>query len=221
LSGARIVRIAVHSTVQNRGLGSHLLDQIQNHPTINQLDYLASCFGATIDLLRFWKKSDYLPVRIGIQRNASSGEHSVVVLKSISKKGKEVFTLARKRFFKQFPHQLSDPLRYLEPDLVAFLLNRDRKIQPVLDEMDWEDIKAFVDNERIYEACPTPIWELTCSILTNKDSFELINNLQRDVLIRKVLQKNSWQEVARLTRLSGKKSIQQSLRHALLPFIKQ
>ncbi len=220
LSGARIVRIAVHPAVQNRGLGSFLLEQIQDHPDLSELDYLAACFGATTDLLNFWKKSTYLPMRIGIQRNASSGEHSVVVLKPISTKGEKLFTTARERFFKQFPHQLSDPLRDLEPDLVAFLLKQNISFQPVLDEMDWQDIKAFVQNERIYETCMAPIWDLTCAALMNKESSALIDNKQRDVLIRKVLQKNNWQDVAKFTGLSGKKSVLESLRKALLPLLK-
>ena len=220
LSGARVVRIAVHSTVQNRGLGSFLLEQIQDHPDLSELDYLAACFGATTDLLNFWKKSTYLPMRIGIQRNASSGEHSVVVLKPISTKGEKLFTTARERFFKQFPHQLADPLRDLEPDLVAFLLKQNISFQPVLDEMDWQDIKAFVQNERIYETCMAPIWDLTCAALMNKESSALIDNKQRDVLILKVLQKHSWQNVAKLTGLSGKKNVLENLRKALLSFLK-
>ena len=220
LSGARIVRIAVHPAVQNRGLGSFLLEQIQDHPDLSELDYLAACFGATTDLLRFWKKSAYLSVRIGIQRNASSGEHSVVVLKPMSEKGEKLFITARERFFKQFPHQLADPLRDLEPDLVAFLLKQDKKIQSELDEMDWQDIKAFVQNERIYETCIAPIWDLTFATLMNKERSALIDNKQRDVLIRKVLQKNNWQDVAKFTGLSGKKSVLESLRKALLPLLK-
>ncbi len=221
LSGVRVVRIAVHSAVQNQGLGSYLLDQIQNHPDIRDLDYLASCFGSTVDLLRFWKKSNYLPIRIGIQRNASSGEHSVVVLKPISKKGKDLFTLARKRFFRQFPDQLADALRDLEPDLTAFLLKSDQKIQADLDEMDWEDIKAFVQNERLYETCLAPIRDLTLAVLMDKDNADQIKNTQRDLLIRKVLQNHNWQEVVKLTDYSGKKNILENLRKALLPFLKK
>ena len=221
LSGTRVVRIAIHSAVQNHGLGSHLLDQIQKHPTMSDLDYLASCFGATEDLLRFWKKSDYLPIRIGVQRNASSGEHSVVVFKPISEKGKELFNIARERFFRQFPHQLADSLQDLEPDLAAFLLKTDQNVRADLDEMDWEDIKAFVQNERIYEACLAPIRDLMLAVLMDKDNADQIKKSQKDLLIRKVLQNHSWQETARLTGYSGKKSILENLRKALLPFLDQ
>ncbi len=214
LKGARVVRIAVHPAVQNHGLGSYLLDQIQKHPTISDLDYIATCFGATVDLLRFWKKADYLPIRVGLQRNASSGEHSVVLFKPISKKGNHLLVTARERFFRQFPHQLADSLQDLEPDIVAFLLQQNKKILPQLDEMDWEDFRAFIRNERVYETCPASILDFVCSIFMNNDAVTL-NNLQRDVVIRKVLQKNSWENIARIMGLSGKKEIVQKLQEAL------
>ena len=182
---------------------------------ITQLDYLASCFGATVDLLSFWKKADYLPIKMGTQRNASSGEHSVVVFNPISKKGSELLILARKRFFRQFPHQLADALQDLEPDLAAFLLQSDQKIRPDLDEMDREDIKAFIRGERIYEACPGSLKDFILASVKDKDKTGLINNSQRDLLISKVLQKKSWIEVAELTKLKGKSAVIKNLQRSL------
>lgn len=221
LKGARIVRIAVHPALQRKGLGSCLLDQLQDHPVIKHLDYLAACFGATTDLLRFWKNNEYLPVRVGIQRNASSGEHSAVVFKPLSQSGAELFSIARSRFFRQLPHQLSDPLQDLEPDLAAFLLIQEQKIKPALDEMDWEDIRAFIHNERIYEACPAPLWAFTCAALMDKDLSTLLSGIQRNVLISKVIQKKHWQQIAKSSGLSGRREVREILQEGLHILLKQ
>lgn len=221
LTGARVVRIAVHAALRNKGFGTKLLDSIKKHPSISGLDYMGSCFGATTELLQFWEKSDYQHVRIGVQRNASSGEHSVVVLNPLSEKGKELFALAQQRFYKQFPHQLFDSLSDLETELVAFLLKQDQikpnqiiqeqKVKPKLDEMDWEDINAFIKNERIYESCSASIWDLTYASFMDEEKIKLLNSDQKEVLIKKVLQKKSWKEVSDI----GKKTILKNLREVL------
>ncbi len=218
LRGIRVVRIAVHPVVQDRGIGSYMLEQIHQSSKESKFDYLASCFGATRALLKFWNKNSYLPVRIGLQRNASSGEHSVVVLRSLSKEGKALFEDARKNLFRQLPYQLSEPLNDLEPDLVAFFMNTGREMTSTLDAKDLNDLNAFVRKERLYEACLAPVWEFVCACFMDRHSPDL-NEQQRNVLIKKVLQKKGWQEIAKQLQLPGKKGVIEVLREALAQLI--
>ncbi len=215
LVGGRIVRIAVHPALQHKGFGTMLLEEIKNHASNVDLDYLAASFGATTELLAFWKKSEYVHIRIGVKRNASSGEHSVVVFKPMSEAGEEVFAQARQRFFKQFPHQLSDSLSELESDLAAFLIQQNQKVKPTLDEMDLEDIKAFIRGERIYEECSAAIWNFVIvnlsTKLTNEKNIELPTADQKEFLIKKVLQKKPWNQVSNFGKKSALKSLRESL----------
>ena len=115
LLGSRIIRIAVHPAVQGRGLGTSLLEYLVTGT--KGRDYLASCFGATVDLLRFWENAGFHAVRLGITRGATSGTHSAVVLHSITPAGQALCDSARTRFHAHLPHLMSDPLRDLDPDL--------------------------------------------------------------------------------------------------------
>lgn len=49
-----------------------------------QLDYLGTSFGLTPELLRFWKKSKFVPLYASQKENALTGEHSFVMLRSLS-----------------------------------------------------------------------------------------------------------------------------------------
>ncbi|CAG2104312.1 unnamed protein product [Medioppia subpectinata] len=49
-----------------------------------QLDYLGVSFGLTSDLLKFWKKSGYLPVYLRQTANDLTGEHSCIMLKVLN-----------------------------------------------------------------------------------------------------------------------------------------
>ena len=48
-----------------------------------RLDYLGVSYGLTNDLLRFWKKSSFVPVYIRQTANELTGEHSCVMLRSL------------------------------------------------------------------------------------------------------------------------------------------
>ncbi len=222
LIGARIVRIAVQPSLQNSGIGTFFLDSILKHSSLKNYDYLSSSFGATMDLLNFWKKSNYSPIRIGIQQNSSSGEHSVLMFKPISKVGKEIFMAANLQFFRQFTEQLTDSLQYLEPCLVEFLLRQESiNDNSELDELDRENVNAFVNKQRIYEACPASIKNITLLILQNSKLSEQITIEHKKLLIRKVLQKHDWKMLTNTNENTGKKSILENLRTALKPFVKK
>lgn len=221
LTGARVVRIAVEPCLQSQGLGSFLLDSIKKHPSLESYDYLATSFGATINLLEFWKKSNYLPIRIGFQRNASSGEHSVLMFNPISHAGEETLQAASKQFYRQFPEQLSDSLQDLETDLIAFLLVQAPKEKLLeLDDIDKENLTAFVDQQRIYEASPASIKKLALLVFRNRDLSDLITAEQKNLLIKKVLQKHSWKKICASENFVGKKAILKMLKETIQAFLK-
>ncbi|MFK8066901.1 MAG: tRNA(Met) cytidine acetyltransferase TmcA [Gammaproteobacteria bacterium] len=211
LTGGRIVRIAVHPTLQHKGFGTWLLEEIKNHSSNKDLDYLAASFGATAELLSFWKRSEYVHIRIGVKRNASSGEHSAVVFKPNSTAGKEIFTQARHRFSKQFPHQLSESLSSLESELVIFLLQQNQNKEFRLDELDYDDINAFIKNERIYEECSVSIWNCLISNFSNGKNIESLSFDQKEILVKKVLQKRPWNVVGRVGKKAALKTLRESL----------
>ena len=80
----RIVRIAIQPAMQRNGLGKKLLNEIEKYAVQHKMPLISSSFGATAPLLRFWQQQGFTPVKLGLKRDASSGENSVIVVKSIS-----------------------------------------------------------------------------------------------------------------------------------------
>jgi len=60
-----------------------LLLKLSERPA-ERLDWLGVSYGITADLLRFWKKSGYVPVYLRQTANDLTGEHSCVMLKALN-----------------------------------------------------------------------------------------------------------------------------------------
>ena len=71
----RIVRIAVVPTIQGRGIGSILAQEIINNSNKghNKADAIGTSFGADDATLGFWLKQGLVPVHLGYKRNPRSG----------------------------------------------------------------------------------------------------------------------------------------------------
>lgn len=220
LSCARIMRIAVHPALQGRGLGTGLLQAIARGSRQAGIDYLGASFGATAGLLRFWARSGLAPVRVGVTRGAASGTHSVIVLRALSDRGELLCSAARERLVAHLPLLLSEPLRDLDPGLAAALLRRETPPpQVALDAQDWHDLVAFGFGMRGYEVSLVPIWRLVCAALADPGTARLLDGQALALVIGKVLQRRTWQEVARELGLPGRAQVLEALREALRPLI--
>ncbi|GAA0418354.1 GNAT family N-acetyltransferase [Cocleimonas flava] len=211
LSGDRISRIAVHPELQGRGIGSYLLDKLLESSTA---DYVSTSFGATTQLLHFWQSSGFHSAYLGMKRDASSGSHSIVMLKPKSTDGIDLLNKAQNNFAQNFPHLLSDPLRDLEPDLAfAILSDLSNKLShpPTLEAFSISQLHGFANDFRGYENTLALIWELTLRKLPKNN--ELTAN-EKHTLIIKVLQKNNWKELTQRMagNISGKKDAIKLLR---------
>jgi tRNA(Met) cytidine acetyltransferase len=163
------------------------------------------------------KNADFHPVRLGITRGATSGTHSVVVIHPINSAGRKSCESARQRFHAQLPHLLSDPLRDLDPGLAFVLLQGGKGVACAadLDASDWREIVNFAFAKRGYESSMLPIWALAKASLSDPRAANILARHDREVLIGKVLQKKSWQEMAQLLHLTGRAAVIDALRAAL------
>ena len=119
--GQRVVRIATHHAVRSRGLGSHLLDRIHDE-FADEVDWLGVGYGATPDLLRFWRDNDYGVVHLSTTRNDTSGEYSALMLRPTSEAGQALHDRHADWFAERVRGLLSDPLRDLDPDVARTAL---------------------------------------------------------------------------------------------------
>ncbi len=80
LNGWRIQRIAVHESFRRRGVGSQLIEKIKLLAQNQQQSFLSSSFSASDDLLPFWFKNHFFPLRLGLNRDKASSCHSLLVV---------------------------------------------------------------------------------------------------------------------------------------------
>ncbi len=214
LQTARVMRIAVHPALQRRGLGGYLLQQIREAAQQEGCDLLGASFGADVALLRFWFRHGLLPVRVGLQREASSGSHGVMVLSPLSPVGEALCSKARQRFAETLSDQLAEPLAGLESDLADALLAVTPSQQVAeIGEYDWSDIESFAFGLRGYENCMSAIRKLVLRAWDG-DTGSLAQ-AQRQLLEEKVIQRVPWPQLCRHHGFSGRKEAVTALREAV------
>ena len=187
--GRRVVRIAVHPRVQSRGLGSHLLDDL--HGEFDDADWFGTSFGATPDLLAFWRVNGYRPVHLSATRNATSGEHSAALLR-----GEDSPLVARHRrwFRERVGDVLADTLRAVDVDVVRRTLAGTDHAPPALSDREWRLVAAAAYGPGQFDMHPGPFRRLALAELTDPDS-DLSADRER-LLVRRVLQLHGWERVA-------------------------
>jgi tRNA(Met) cytidine acetyltransferase len=212
----RIVRIAVHPAARRRGLGRRLLAAIAEHAAEAGVDLLGASFGATPELLAFWRHAGLRPLHLGTHRNAASGTRAAVVLKPLSQAGRMLCAQAEQRLQRDLPLLLSGPLREVEPALVAALLQAlPAAPAPPETAADHATIVAFADAHRTLEASLPALARLSWRALTGADAERACSAAQRALLIRVLLQRQPPAAAAQQAGLSGHAELIAHLRQAV------
>ncbi|HFC91304.1 MAG TPA: tRNA(Met) cytidine acetyltransferase, partial [Leucothrix mucor] len=218
--GDRIMRIAVHPELQGCGLGSHLLHYLINYSKQqNKADYIATSFGVTAELVGFWHKADFKTVQIGMKRDASSGAHSIIMLRPLSQAAQPLLAKATDNFSVAFPLLLADPLRDLESPLVAALysplVQQKKQTKLALNDVEQHALDGFTYQQRGYESSIAVLNKVTHYSLAQCNQAIQLTPQELQILIAKVLQKHSWQTLVQLTKVNGKKQAIKLLRQAV------
>ena len=219
LTGYRIMRIAVQPELQGQGVGSFLLKALTEQlKTEANVDYIATSFGATSQLITFWSRANFVPLYLGMKRDASSGRHSLVMLKPFNTESEHVSTLAQYYFSEALPLLLADPLRTLETDLISTLFQHLRSPSLLLTTAELDALHGFCEQQRAYESCLVAIYKLTLVQLSQQHRLSAEVSA---ILIAKVLQKQSWAALVTLMGFSGKKQAIKQLRQAVKQLVYQ
>ena len=215
LRSARIVRVAVHPESQRQGLGKRLITSIIT-ATRDDYDFISSSFGATLGLNKFWSECGFYPLRLGFKREASSGEHALMVGLGMNKEGVSLIALANGKFHRDFPLQVSEYFPEVTVNLLIDLLTSDIKQEStVLCEDDLQTLERFVMGYQAYEGASVSIWRYLVHSEKAMVVMQGLNGIQQQVLVSKVLVKKDWKDIALQYGLSGKKEVLALLRAGL------
>lgn len=214
----RIQRIVVHPELQNRGLGSWMLDAVKSRAQ-SETDYLASSFGADLPLSRFWTGAGYQAVRLSDQTHAASGLRSALVIKPLSSAAYAMANNARHIFFDQLICQLEDSLcdqhGSLIFELTSSLTPECTPASAPLTSMTDSNFKAaclFAYSHRPYESCLPALTHLARQLLSTPRLQIELGTDRAGLYIARIVQHQSWERCAQLAGLSGKKTCLQSIR---------
>ncbi|MFP9059927.1 tRNA(Met) cytidine acetyltransferase TmcA [Natrialbaceae archaeon A-chndr2] len=214
LAGCRVVRIATHHAVRSAGFGSLLLEKLAADVGAT-VDWLGTGFGATPSLVSFWRHNGYRPLHLSTTRNDASGEYSAIMCRAMSDDGRAFVDRHERWFARRLPNVLADSLRNLEPDVVRALT---RSVDPVyappleFTDSEWELVAGAAYGPALFDVDPGPFSRLVYRYLLERDDGrpEVDDSTDRRtawrgeplaphterLVIRRVLQCQSWETVA-------------------------
>lgn len=119
----RIMRIAVHPAARRRGVGAALIEQVAATARAHGLDRLGVSFGAEPALIRFWRRQGFVSLRVGLTREASSGEPAQMMGSGLTDGASSALARMNDDFVRCLPDLLASELRDIEPLVVAAWLH--------------------------------------------------------------------------------------------------
>lgn len=193
--GWRVMRIATHEAVRSRGLGSALLDHVRETARQRDLDYLGVSYGVTPGLAAFWADNGFGTVHLSTTRNDRSGEHSVVMLDPLSADGERLFDRHTEWFCRRAPAAIRESLSTADPAVVRAAC-RTARGTPTLDlgETEWRHAADMATGTAIFETAPRGPQRLCFRHLV--DPAEHLDADDRELLVRKGVQGQSWERVS-------------------------
>tara|TARA_R110001606_G_scaffold361754_5_gene515023 strand:+ start:17293 stop:19332 length:2040 start_codon:yes stop_codon:yes gene_type:complete len=211
LNYQRIIRLAVHPAIQQRGIGHTLLNNIVEHVKQSDIDIVGTSFAVSVDLLNFWSASKFTPVRLGLQQDDVSGSHAVMMLQAVSSTGHAILAAALQRLQRQWPYLVQHEFKYIAPDLIIKLSVLLSALAPPLSVWDTQEIIAFGHQQRAYESSRIALF-LWLSHQITQAKFAQLSSMQQQLAILTILQQREWADIAKRTGLSGKTQIINGLR---------
>ncbi len=218
--GVRTVRIATHDALRGSGFGTRLLDRIHAE-FADDLDYFSVGYGATPQLLRFWRRAGYRTVHLSTTRNDASGEHSAVMLRPETDAGKVLLDRHAVAFRDRERDALSDAHRDVDPDVVRGAL-RACPASPALDLTDheWRAVVAAAHGPGMYDVAPGAFRDLAMAALTG-GRIDALDAREERLLVRKVLQGRPWKGVADESNYVSTRACMRALGEATKPLVKR
>lgn len=194
-TGIRIMRIATHASVRSRGLGSRLLSHIRTE--FDNVDWLGTGYGAMPDLISFWAQNDYSTIHLSTTRNATSGEHSVIMQLPRSPAGQNLHDRHAAWFADRIGGMLTDTLRDLHPDIVVAALHAaSTSVALELSDDDWRLLATTAYGPGLYDVDPDPFRQLAIKHFVDPIDDSILSTRQQHLLVTRVLQARPWTEVA-------------------------
>lgn len=203
MSSLRVMRIAVHPQLQRTGIGRQMVNQLIEN---SHYDFYSTSFGATAELVSFWQQCGFTALKLGSVREQASGTHSLVMMRGEV----EWQYLAEQHFELALQYSLSETFKQLEIELVRSLsINHNASVvKPSVPRL----VEHYCHGGASYDSIAPLlecIWRQAPSSWSNAS----------DLLVRKVVQRWSWDECRHAFNYAGHKQVEQAFRGELADWI--
>lgn len=203
--GIRVQRIAVVETHRRHGLGTRLLEYALRYGQENSIDYLGASFALDPETLCFWQQARFSPVHVSYAQGKSSGDQSIVVLRSITAEIDVEIDLLQQRIQRQLPTWMTQFLQNMSADQVSSLL-RFADFDTSIDEHEQLEVEAFARGHRGFELCFASLQKFVMQCVAQS------SGVPASLLIEKAIQNRDWDLLERESGSEGRKILQQRLR---------
>ena len=197
MRGLRVVRIATHPELQGMGIGSFGLKNLEEYAKERGYGWVGAGFGASVKVLRFWKKNGYILVHISPKRNVDSGEYSTIFVKPLNSKAEKYINIANFSAKSRLVEEMGNYYSFMDPAVALELLESGppRRIPPNLSEGEWRRLMRYVEGSLFYDAASDVVGKVVRWYFLSGMEPEL-PQMDRMYLIEKVLKKKTWKEAA-------------------------
>lgn len=212
----RIQRIAVHPALRRQGVGARLVAAVADRARWQRLSLLGTSFGATPELIAFWRACGLWTVALGARRDRASGEHSALMARGLDAAGISWVAEAGARLGEGLPDLLGEPMARLEPRVALAAVRASQALPPPgLTAWQRRELAGFVHGRRGYAAALPALRAVAVGLLTGAIRSEGRMAEHEAAFIGKVLQRRGWAETARRLSVSGRRQAMARLREAL------
>lgn len=191
LRSRRISRIAVSPLLRGGGMGQQLIAHALE--TVQGLDYLSVSFGFTVPLWHFWQRCGFQLVRIGSQREASSGCYAAMAMLPLSAAGQQLTAGLVKR--------LARDGYWLRQQVDAQDLPLSDTMELTLTDDDWQELSGFAWAQRPFEASVAALGRLVSQ-----------DGMTAPLLHAALLEGVSVADICARSALTGRKALQAACR---------
>lgn len=198
----RIMRIAIHPTLQSNGYGHYFLDNIVKLSKKKGFDFIGSSFAGSDTLLKFWLNSAFAIARVGFKKDKASGEHSCLIIRALHTHVTPIAQQITDDFYQQFDYWLTDEFKALPARFVWQILNAaSTSIDSQLSTYHRDNVLAYITGKRQYSPV---VYSLHAWLLDH-----CRGDYDEGVLplISRIFQKQSDADICQYYGLVGKKSL--------------
>lgn len=206
LSMARVQRIVIRPELQQQGLGSLLLQQLQQHYRQQGFALLGSSFGATPELYRFWQRQGLLLLKVSPQPDASSAQVSILMAQALQADDQPLLTTLSQQCRQQLYWQLATSQRQLAAELALCWT-----LPPVsvLTDAELQQLQLFAAGQRPYAQVEVLLLHWL------HQNYQQLPGSEAQLWLRLLWQKHSVSELCHSGVASGKTALQQQLQQSV------